>query len=231
MNLKKKLLLITGLIGSIWNSVCAQQVQTPQSIAATAKSFLEHHHNAGQNDVDIQIGGIDPRLRLAPCSQQLQGFIPPNTQLKGNAIVGVRCVGIKSWHIYLPVQIKVTQNVLVFKRSLKKGHVISAQDVTLRKQDIALLRGDPIDNPKAFIGSTLKRNVRSGELAFTHFACMVCKGEKLKIIAKNQRLSVSMEGNALEDGFMGQRVRIKNIGSSKILSGTVIAKNKVAVGI
>jgi flagella basal body P-ring formation protein FlgA len=38
-----------------------------------------------------------------------------------------------------------------------------------------------------------------------------------------------MEATALEDGLFGDSVKVKNTSSSRVIDGTVIAKNKVKV--
>ncbi len=224
----------TSLIQLILILLCFQaeaQVQSISAIKKTAKSFLEQQFSADKNNVTIRIGQMDPRLRLTPCTEPLTAFVPRGTNLKGNAIIGVRCVGQKSWHIYVPVYLEIRQKVLKYSRSLPKGHQIGPEDLAVTEIDISHLRGAPVADPDKVIGSVLKRRVRADSVVQPDYLCMVCKGDDLTIISGNDRFYVSMEGEALEDGHFGERVKIQNIKSDRIITGTVIAKQKVKVGI
>ncbi len=224
----KKLMVFVAILGC--GSIHAQ-IQDLESIAATAKTFLNRQLESERGEVDIRLGTLDPRLRLPACSQPLSGFLPKGTELKGNAIVGVRCVGEKSWHIYVPVELSIKQRVIVFKNHLAKGTEVSVDDLEYKMVDVADLRFTPITDTKRIAGSVLKRRVNAGEMVNPRYTCMVCKGEKLFLIAQNAHLSVSMEATALEDGHYGDSVRVKNSASRRIIDGTVVAKNKVVVDI
>ncbi len=203
--------------------------QSLEAIERAATSFLKNQLGGNNGRLEISLGTIDPRLRLQPCTNELQGFVPQNTPLKGNSLVGIRCVGVNSWHIYLPVQIKITQEILVFAENLRKGHVLTASDLKLKTLDINQVRGTTFSEPKKLVGSRLKRHVTRNEVADSSTACMVCKGDKTLIIAENQSFSIAMQGLALQDGQIGQRVQIENIQTDKIVSGTVVARNKIQV--
>lgn len=207
------------------------EIQTLESIAAAAKSFLNRQLESEPGEIEIRLGTLDPRLRLPACSRPLNGFLPKGTELKGNAIVGIRCVGEKSWHIYVPVELSIKQRVIVFKNHLAKGTQVSVDDLEYKLVDVADLRFTPVTDLKRIAGSILKRRVNAGEMVNPRYTCMVCKGEKLFLIAQNAHLSVSMEATALEDGHYGDSVKVKNSASRRIIDGTVVAKNKVVVDI
>ncbi|MEE4245828.1 MAG: flagellar basal body P-ring formation chaperone FlgA [Kangiellaceae bacterium] len=230
MKLFQFLTISSIFLGSL-SMVAQPPIESIDNIRAAASNFLESATAEGNAKVTFQLGGIDPRLRLAKCDQPLIGFLPNNAKLKANTIVGVRCVGAKSWHIYIATHIKVEQQVMVFKKNLKRGHVISKSDLEQEWRDTTMLRAAPVTELSEIVGSVLKRNVQMDQTASSEYACMVCRGDKLLIVAGQSSLSVTMEGEALEDGRFGEHIQVKNLTSSRLLAGKVIAKNKVAVGI
>jgi len=227
-------ILSLGMIGGAHGN--ASTIQNVKEIRDTAKSFLESHYSAAQESTDssrvkITVGKVDPRLRLAKCDQPLTGFIPQGTDLKGNSVLSVRCVGAVSWHIYVPVAVQIYQPTVVFKRPLRKGQAISAKDLAIEPIEISRLRVVTLNRKEEIVGSILKQNARVGQPATSAMACMVCKGDKLAVIAQNSAFSVSMEGEALEDGHYGETVRVKNANSKRIIRGTVVASRKVSVSL
>jgi flagella basal body P-ring formation protein FlgA len=231
MNLGKFLThtLLLSLFAS--SPVANAEAQPVKTIINTAKTFLQEHFSADKNQVEINIGKVDPRLRLSKCSQPLSAFIPQGTDLKGNSIVGIRCVGVKSWHIYVPVSLVIKQNILVYNKTMAKGDRVSEADIEFKQVDISQLRHTPLIKKSQIVGSILKRRVLDGQTVNARNACMVCKGDKLMITTGNKRLSVSMAGTALEDGHYGERVLIENLQSKREISGTVVAEKKVTINL
>lgn len=229
MNLGKFLTHTLLLLMVAYSTATNAETQPVKTIVNTAKNFLQEHFSADTNQVEINMGNVDPRLRLSKCSQPLTAFIPPGTDLKGNSIVGIRCVGAKSWHIYVPVSLVIKQNILVYNKALGKGDRVSAEDIEFKQVDISQLRHSPLTKKNQIVGSILKRRVLNGQTVNARNACMVCKGDKLMITTGNQRFSVSMAGTALEDGHYGERVLIENLQSKREVSGTVVAEKKVTI--
>ncbi len=209
----------------------ANEIQSPESLIQAANSFLSSLYDTSHEDVDITIGSIDPRMRLTQCQQKLDVFLPTGSQRHGNTIIGIRCIKPKAWQIYVPVQVKYFQYVVTFKHSLTSGHRITTDDLKLEKRNIQQFRKMPITDIKHLVGAQLKTSVRSGQVATPRMACAVCKGESLSIIANIGGLSISMVGEALEDGFIGKTIFVKNKKTLKKIRGTVIATNTIKVHI
>ncbi|NVJ60378.1 MAG: flagellar basal body P-ring formation protein FlgA [Gammaproteobacteria bacterium] len=231
MNLRNIFKIIVFSLASAYALHSAAATQSVQEIKATAKSFLNNHFANSDSRVKITIGGIDPRLRLKPCDNNLSAFIPQGSNLSGNTVVGIRCVGEQSWHIYVPVKIAIYQEVVVFKKNMVKGEVISAKDLEVKPIEISSVRINPITAKEQLLGSVMKQNAMAGDPAARKVACMVCKGDKLTVLAGNEQFTVTIEGEAMEDGHYGEQVAIKNPSSSRVVSGTVIASKRVSVGL
>ncbi|MCO7226164.1 flagellar basal body P-ring formation chaperone FlgA [Pleionea sp. CnH1-48] len=229
-------------IGNIFKLICVSviatksfaanlQSDTRKAIQNTANNFLLSQFDHTQSDVKVTLGKLDPRLRLPTCEQPLEAFMPKGSQLSGNSTVGIRCNGVKSWHIYLQARIDVFQPVVIFKRSLNKGDTISSQDLAFEKRNIKQFRKVPITNMKQLVGAQLKRRVIAGEIAEQKVACAICKGSHLTIEAQSPSMTVAMKGVALEDGYLGKIIAVRNLSSKKELTGTVVAGKKVIVKI
>jgi len=68
---------------------------------------------AGVSRVEVVVGQLDQRLRLAPC-QRVEPYLPPNARLWGKSRIGLRCAqGTSNWNVYLPITIKAYGRALV----------------------------------------------------------------------------------------------------------------------
>ena len=77
MTIRSLLMTLTvlnfSLISGISKARSIQQYQRHESILSAARHFLETHHELDQyKKVDIQLGRIDPRLKVSQCSQMLE---------------------------------------------------------------------------------------------------------------------------------------------------------------
>jgi flagella basal body P-ring formation protein FlgA len=65
----------------------------------------------------------------------------------------------------------------------------------------------------------------------TNMICMVCKGDKVTISANQSNLTISTSGIALEDGNMGDSIRVENSSSGKVLRARVSGVESVEVNL
>ena len=79
------------------------------------------------------------------------------------------------------------------------------------------------------VGSRLKRDVKQGDQIRSNSFCVVCKNDKINIIARSGGLSLKTSGIALDDGTVNQSVRVKNLKTQKIISAVVSAPAEVEV--
>lgn len=170
--------------------------------------------------VDVQVGELDPRLRLAPC-QRVETTLPPGARPWGRTRVSLRCVqGPVRWNVYLPVTVKVFGPALVVTRALPAGTALTAQDVRVQDVDLAedaspaLTRVDAIDGATSAVLLQPGQTLRQRDLRLRQW---FVAGETVRIEARGDGFAVSQEGIALTPGLEGQVARIKTE------SGRVIA--------
>lgn len=207
----------------------AAQIQSLDSIRQAARqALLEQYQKA---NITIEIGSLDPRLRLPLCGTPLDTFFPQGNT--GNRpIIGVRCQSPKRWTIYVSAKIHQTVQALVANQYLKRGTILHAEDLKAKSFDISELKFGYFTDSKEVLGKTLKRHLSRGavltpsNLAVTK---IIHRGERVTIVATTGGISVQAAGQALEDGGMGDIIRVKNLNSKKVIEGRVEAPGRVKV--
>ena len=58
----------------------------------------------------------------------------------------------------------------------------------------------------------------------------VHRGDEVELVARTNRLAVSALGQAMQDGGIGERIRVKNSDSGKILYGQILDAATIQVG-
>jgi len=234
---KKSLHLIKHLMFSFLlcmsiNIQAANKTQSLEEIRQTAKIFLEEKQPSADNPyIEIAIGRIDPRMRLVECDAPLEAFFPQSARTTGKTTVGVRCTGTVAWKLFISVNIQEYQNVWVAERNLSKNDNISVHDIKLKKMLVSGIRKSPIDDLKLIVNTTPRRSIRSGSIIFSDSVCLVCRGEKVNVIAQNDFMSIQVDGIALSDASLGETIQIRNSKSKRIFGAKVIAKSLLRVQI
>jgi len=210
----------------------SQDFQDPMSIKDTARNYVLNQTTADPDQVEINIGTIDPRLHLPRCDQSLEAYKSPGARLLGNTSIGIKCTGSTPWKLYVPVKISIYENVLIAKSYLRRGSQIKANDVILQRRDTSTLTRGYISDPHQVIGLILKQPLMSDAILvppMLEARKLVHRGEGVIILAKNEGIEVRMKGKALVDGTNGQIIRVQNLASQRIVEGQVISRGVVSV--
>ena len=123
-------------------------------------------------------------------------------------------------------------DVPVMTRAVGTGEVIQAGDVSIQRLRADQAGRSYVVDPDRIIGKTARRTllagqpVRPGDLNAT---MMVQKNAPITVNVVSGSMALAMQGKALDDGALGDMVRVLNIRSNKVLSGIVSAPSTVTV--
>ncbi len=229
----QRLQLIT-IIGLCYlSSVLATATPTVMNtIHQAVKTFIQGKIPSYVTVQHIGIKNIDSRLRLTPCDQPLELFLPQEkTIILHTATVGVKCTSPKAWQIYLPVVVKGTYPIVVTTKIITRGTILQAQHLTL--QDVAIKQNQPyIYDIQQVLGKVAKRTIRANipiQAYMLKTPALISKGASVNIIIHTQGIRISTQGTALSNGQLHQRIKVKNNSSNKIVEAFVVDKNTVQV--
>jgi len=216
--------LLAGATGA-W----AQADPSAGYVAATQKWVEGVLAALPQNDklplrMEVSLGALDGRLRLAPC-QQVEPFMPPNMRLWGRARLGLRCIdGPSRWSVFLPVTVKAFGPAWVLRNPVEQGKVLTADDAEQAEVDWAEDRSPVLADPELWVGQIVTRTSMPGQAirqSMVRAATVFTAGTQVRVVAQGQGFAVSSDAQALSAGVVGQpaRVRMEN---GRILSGVVL---------
>lgn len=203
-----------------------------EDIASTAESFLASNLAATDKRVSAKAGMLDPRLKLARCDVALEAFVRRGTKVASRTIVGVRCNGLNPWKLYVPVDVIVTEEVLVAIRGLPKGHQLTAADLSKEQRDISGLATGYLTGIEQLNGRRLKHPILAGRLitpSMLQADVVVQRGQSVTLLVKNSTLNISMTGKALSDGVVNERIRVENVATGRVIEGVVRSPQHVEI--
>ncbi|EKD97255.1 MAG: hypothetical protein ACD_23C00991G0001 [uncultured bacterium] len=178
--------------------------------------------------VSYKINEIDQRITLSECAR-LEAFLPSGSQLMGKTAIGVRCNEANGWSIFVPVQIRISLNLLVSSRPLPLGHTLQKGDIA--SQAIETSRTDGLTDPKQAIGKVLRYNIAAGQVLredTLRLPYSVTQGQVVQLSVQGSGFSIRSEGVALSNASEGQTVQIRtNLG--RVISGVARAGGVVEI--
>lgn len=224
---------IGALLGMLlWPLAAAADIEPHQRILDTARGFLQQQVKARGGKTEIRLGTLDPRLRLARCDSALEAWLPAGGRLVGNTSVGVRCTGSQAWKLLVPAHVASIERVVVSRGFLPRGTVLDREHLMLVEREVGSTGHGYIKDIDQALGRMLRQPVQDGLLvtpAMLQRPKLIRRGEEVVILSRGGSFEVRMKGSALSDGAEGERIRVKNLNSSRIVEGTVSADGNVVI--
>jgi flagella basal body P-ring formation protein FlgA len=181
--------------------------------------------------VEVEVGRLDPRLKLAPCDK-VQTYLPPGFSAWGKTRVGLRCLqGATKWNVYLPITVKVFGRALVAAAALPAGAVLAANDLHEAEVDLAADRSNAVMLPADALGRHLARSLAPGEslrAADLRARQWFAAGDTVSVVALGPGFAVHGEGQAVTPGLDGAAVRVR-VDNGRIVTGTAVGERRVEI--
>lgn len=231
----KSLLLALGC-ALVWPVASAQSgLATPSDLYGQAQRWLEQSLAAQDAALplrmEVEIGQLDRRLRLAPC-QQVEPYLPPGTRLWGKTRLGLRClVGTTRWNVFLPITVKAFGPAWVIKVPVAPGQTLTAAHAIAVEVDWAERASPIVANQADWLGKAPTRLLTTGQALrqdMVQAAQVFQAGTQVRVLATGTGFEIASRGQAISAGVVGQSARVR-MDNGQILSGVVADDRTVRV--
>ena len=181
--------------------------------------------------VEVKIGSLDSRLKLAPCGN-VEPYLPPGARLWGRTRVGLRCVdGLSRWNVSLPVTVNAYGTAWVIKGQVAAGSVLTQDDVVEAEVNWAEESSPVVRDKALWVGQIATRALMTGQTlrqGMIRPAQVFQAGAQVRVLAQGAGFQVSAEGQALSAGVVGQTARVR-MENGRVSSGTVLDTKTVRI--
>ena len=117
-------------------------------------------------------------------------------------------------------------------RLISAGEIIAAEDLEWQPVHLARLSGNSLTDAQQLVGHMAKRPLKAGQVlrqSDVAVAPVVKKNDLIRIVVNTGQMTLSVQGKAMQDGALGQTIRVVNVNSNRQLSGTVVDAGTVTV--
>ncbi len=179
----------------------------------------------------IELSTTQGGLRLPNCEEALQVEPHGRAELRGRVNLRVACAE-QGWFIYVTANITVYTPVVIARTALPRQTQLTRSMLELREMDVSRLRGNYYTRIEDLVGFRLRSRVNEGvvltdqQLIASH---AVNRGDQVVIHAIGSQLQVRMQGEALDNGQVGDQVRVRNLQSGRTIRARVAARGVVEV--
>jgi len=147
-------------------------------------------------------------------------------------LIDFRVDGDSQKKIIVSGKISVTREVVKAVRNIDRGDIITAQDVTLASEQIKYFRKNIIASTKEILGKRATRRIQADQTiksGMFEVPPAIEKGDRVVIKAENSDLLITASGEALEEGCVGDQIRVMNVSSGREIIATVRRTDLVEV--
>lgn len=218
-------------------SANAQVVSSADVKTSVAKLFESNYKKLVTGDVEVKITAT-PFAEL----QLPDGKI--TYKINGNADK-ILSRDIKRVDVYvnnnfiktlnLPAQTIVYRDVLVAGDYIGREQTLTKECTVVKKMDVSMRADYVLDGKMLEKDITTKKAFQKGEIIDKRFVKMrpdVARNSEVRVFfVSNGSVMISIDGNALADGMIGDYVNVENKNYKRVYNGKVIGENRVLVNI
>lgn len=232
-----KTALIAALIPVITAGHCAAAVLNNDLVKRTVEAKTAKSIKAFVNgDVSVSVDQLPysyievPDGKVDISVQMNNSYFSPKAIARVNILVNGK--EVKTFGV--PVTITVQDYVWVASENILRGKAFTASNIKLEKRDISNALDSAALNDFNYPSYLSGKNYRSGEIINKRFVLEtpdVIRNSKVSLIFESSFIKMELDGEALEDGKIGDHIRVRNKEYKKDYIGKIISENQVLVKI
>ncbi|MDP1594652.1 MAG: flagellar basal body P-ring formation chaperone FlgA [Gallionella sp.] len=203
---------------------CASAVaqQDHALLKKTVDSFVKQQTADLPGKIAYHVDEIDSRIALRACDR-IEAFLPAGSKLIGRVSIGVRCMEANGWSLFIPVQIKITRDLLISAHPLTAGQIVREQDIARLTTETTQPGG--ITDSKLVIGKVLRYSIASSSIlreSMLRAPYSIKQGQSVRLSVQGSGFSISSAGVALNNASEGESVQIRT-STGRVISGMAVA--------
>ncbi|MBU0572994.1 MAG: flagellar basal body P-ring formation chaperone FlgA [Candidatus Margulisiibacteriota bacterium] len=163
-----------------------------------------------------------------------KNYQAPNITPRAILPISIFVDGIEQDRINLFVKANVYKDILVSSQKIMKGDPLSSTNVRLEEREISMVPSNYFTDEEKVSGQVAQYLIREGAAIFDWMVRTlpdVARGDTVKIIVESPGVRVVASGRAMEEGKIGDRIKVKREDVKSYLEATVISSGEVEVRI
>jgi flagella basal body P-ring formation protein FlgA len=147
-------------------------------------------------------------------------------------LVATQVNGREEARLWIDSDVQVFENVVVTSQPLAHYEPVTPEKVRLERRNLGDLPLQPMTSLDALAGQQASRPIEVNQVitaSMVELPRVVRRGSVVTLVYESVRLHVETPGRATEPGRVGDRIRVENPSSGKVLEGQVLDDRRVRV--
>jgi flagella basal body P-ring formation protein FlgA len=159
---------------------------------------------------------------------------PRGMRLAGSTVLPLSVYekGVYKEKVYVQARIKIMNNVAVASDRIRRGQAFDESNTACQERETTFLPQSVVFDPSSIIGKESMTLIPQGTVILGWMARKVPdikKGDHIRVLSIEGEVSASLAAQALEDAYIGQKIRVKSQASNKIIEATVISSTEAKI--
>ncbi len=215
----------------------ARQIQINDLKPLIKKEIINHYKDLYDGEIQVDVGRMpgvpfeieDGELEIKIKTSLRDAFVKRTIVRTTFYVDGKfqRALGV-------PVTLSLYKNVWIAKQPIQRGDALSGINVEMARRDISSLAGTAARSSSDLNLTRVTKSFKTGDILDHRFIekdPAVIRNNMVEIIFKSSTVAISIPGEAMEDGYMGDIIRVKSNEFKKEYRGKIIQKGRVLINI
>jgi flagella basal body P-ring formation protein FlgA len=190
-----------------------------------ARGTLELHFSRPWQPIDVPDEPVSLQLTYVPTAGVLPSLMADFELWCGKERIG-------SWQA--PLQARVWREIPVAHSTVVRGQLLREADITLERRDVLAQHEDCIPFPVTDKSLEAAANIQAGtpvSSRLTRARAVLRRGQLVEAVFQDGPMTISLKVEALEEGALGQTVRVRNPKTRRELYGKIQTEDLVLIAL
>ena len=199
----------------LWFLSSSGSVITQQEIKKIVEDFIFQQLTLEKNDIVIEYRNVPSEIQLQTDKPTTSSVIlEKNIALRGNVTLPIefRSDSRVEKRVLVSVKIRTFENTCTPVRQILKGELLKSEDMLLQKIETTDNREQFFTDKNDCIGLRAKRILQIGKTIskdMVEILPVLLRGQTVTVFVQNGGVTVTVRGETLEDGNVGEIISVK----------------------
>ncbi|MBS4029039.1 MAG: flagellar basal body P-ring formation protein FlgA [Ignavibacteriales bacterium] len=216
----------------VWFSFTGTVVIHSSELQRVLESFVSQQISLPKDDYTIEYRNVPNEVKIENVNYEIRVVPDRNFNLRGNVTLPVEILsgGKVEKRLLLSLKIRTFENVCFPTQQLNKQDVIKDEDIVIKRIETTSLTNPFISEKFECVGKRTKKTLMPGKpllRSFIEDLPVVARGRAVKVFVQKNNVSVTMNGEAQQDGNEGEIISVRLTGSKDIVKAKVLDTQQV----
>jgi len=216
-----------------YHSAVAADFESVEHISTLATDYVQNHVGLDPDEkIEVKLGDTANQLRLTSCTTPIAINLPAGSAQQHITTLEMTCAGDPSWHVYVPIDMKILSKVVSAKETIPSKSPITEDMLELSYHDKNQLYAGYFKEFSEVTGQVPVTTLMPGTVLSKkniQQPIVINRNQNVSIISRHGNIMVTAGGIAKVNGAVNDIIKVLNTSSKKTIDAIVLNSSTVEV--